>query len=172
LVAAMLLVSFAPPAFAQRDAGAKARGEFGTGFWASRRSDRSMRYARDYSRELYLYSRDAQEIEPQVAKSESGGLEQNIQSAKQDLDVVRKSVAKHADLLAAVAAVEKHLAAAMEVHKALHKECSQQHVNGPACMARCSEITKELERALAEHGALMRQMEMKAAASAGPEPPR
>jgi hypothetical protein len=45
-LALLLVFGTAATALAQRDAGAKARGEFGTGFWNSRRTDRGAYYYR------------------------------------------------------------------------------------------------------------------------------
>ncbi|MEQ8789005.1 MAG: hypothetical protein RIC55_22020 [Pirellulaceae bacterium] len=46
---AVVLVAMSSTAFAQRDAGAKARGEFGRGFWNSSRSTNTYRYVPSYS---------------------------------------------------------------------------------------------------------------------------
>ncbi len=163
---AIVLAAGAKPAFSQRDAGAKIRGDSGVGFWSNQRAARSMRHARDYSRDLYDYSRDARAIQPEVAKSDSANLGRNIESAKNELTHVRKEQAGDKDVLAALAIIEEHLAKATEHHKTLHAACQKDTVDAAVGMECCNVITVELEKALAEHGALMRKLEIKGQASA------
>jgi len=54
-VAVTLLFSIATPAYAQRDAGAKARGEFGAGFWDSNPQSRSYYPSRVETRRSFSY---------------------------------------------------------------------------------------------------------------------
>lgn len=132
------------------------------------RSQRSMRHARDYSSDLHNYSRDVKKIEPQVAKSESTKLGENIATAQHNLDALRKSAAGDAETLAALDAVQEHLKRAAKTHTALHAECSKDVVDGGVCTHCCNEITKELEKAMAEHSALMRKLDMREQKEATP----
>lgn len=131
-------------------------------FWSNQRASRSMRHARDYSRDLYHYSRDAAKIEPEVAKSESEQLGKNIEAAQRDLNDARKKAGGDKETLAALEAIQKHLANAAATHKTLHAECCKDSVDGNVCTECCNEITKELEKAMAEHAALMRRLDLKA----------
>jgi len=162
LIAALCAVSTPSIAWAQRDAGAKARGEFGKGFWSNQRASRNLRHARDYSRGFYLYSRDAGTIQPEVARSESTELGRNIDAAKKELAAVREEYAGDKEVLASLEVIEDHLAKAAAQHKTLHAECQQDTVDGTVGMECCNVITKELEKALAEHAALIRKLEIKA----------
>jgi hypothetical protein len=120
-----------------------------------------MRHARDYSQDIYYYSRGAQRIEPQVAKAESEQLGKNIDAVKKELAVVRTESAADKETLAALEAIEKHLTKAVETHKMLHAESSRDSVEGGICAKCCSEITKALEMAMAEHDALRRTLELR-----------
>jgi len=121
-----------------------------------------MRHARDYSRDLFWYSRSAGQIEPEVAKSKSEQLAKNVDAATKDLAVARKHSDGEKRALAELDAIEKHLAKAAEIHKALHTECCKDSVMGSVCAGHCSAITKELDLAIAEHDALMRALDFKA----------
>lgn len=145
----------------------------GKGFWANQRTSRNIRHARDYSSGLYMYSRRARAVDPAVAKSESENLGRNIECAKKELTVVQQ-IAKMSDdkeTLKTIDTINKHLANAAETHKALHEECCRESPDGTVASDCCSDITKELEKAMAEHDALMRKLSGKAAEhSAGKEP--
>lgn len=159
---AMLIVADASTAWGQRPRSAiERRLHPGRGFWANQRAYRNMRHARDYSQSIYTYSRDAATIEPEVAKSESERLGQDIAGAEKELAIARKEAGQDKETLAALGVVEKHLAKAAEMHKALHEECCKDDVDGGVCAKHCSEITKELEKALAEQAALIRSHELK-----------
>lgn len=162
VVAAIGGLAIVQEAAAQRDAGAKARGEIGTGFWTNRRASRSMQHARDYSRGLYRYSRDARVVRPRVAKSESEELARNIEKAQKQLADVRKLYSTDKQVQAALDVIDKHIAKAAKVHKELHEECCKDAPNRGVTMRCCSEIIKELDKAAAEHAAVLRTLERRA----------
>ena len=142
------------------------------GTWGNQRASRSTRHARNYSRDIYRYSRDADRIEPSVAKSESEELGRNIAKAQKELPAARQEVGNDAAALAMLKSVEQHLAAAAEHHKMLHEECCKEAVDGSVCMKHCSAILLELDKAQAEQDALIRALEMKSAKSRGPSSPK
>jgi hypothetical protein len=163
VVMAAMVVGLVPSTtWAQRDAGAKARGEFGKGFWSNQRASRNMGHARDYSRGFYRYSRDAHTIQPEVAKTESAELGRNIDAAKKELATVREEYAADKEVLASLKVIEDHLAKVAAQHATLHAACQQDTVDRTVGMECCNVITKELEKAMAEHAALMRKLEIKA----------
>jgi len=170
-LAALMAVSGPTAAFAQRDAGSKARGEFGTGFWSNQRAARNMQHARDYSRGLYRYSRDAEVIRPEVLKSESAELGRNIESANKELATLREEYKADKEVLASLKTIEDHLTKAAAQHKTLHAECQKENIDGTVGMECCNTITKELEHAMAEHAALMRKLEMKTSTTDTPASP-
>lgn len=129
--------------------------------WTHQRAARSVRHARDYSRDIYRYSRNAGHINPAVAKAESEELGHNITKAQQHLATARKEAGNDPDTVAALESIEKHLSSAAEQHKALHEECCKPSVDGAVSMSCCSSITLDLEKAQAEHNALLRSLEIK-----------
>ncbi len=157
LVAAISL-SATSVALAQRDAGAKARGEIGTGFWTNQRAARRMQHALDYSKGIYEYSRDAKEVQAKIAEKESAELGRNIEAAKNEVSAIRKEYGDDKNVQASLKAIEEHLSAAATQHEKLHAECQSDQVDSSKTMECCNTITKELEKAIAEHAALMRQL--------------
>lgn len=129
--------------------------------WRNERAARDMRHARDYSRDLYLYSRNTETVDPEIAKSESKTLGQNIAAAQKEIAGVRKEAGDNKETLQAVESIEKHLGNAAAMHKTLHEACNMTSVDGKASAHCCSVITKELEKAMAEHSALIRSIDHK-----------
>ena len=127
---------------------------------ANRRASRSVRHARDYSRDIYRYSRDVRRIEPTVAKSESEELGRNIAKAQQELTTASKEVGTDPATLAALKSINEHLAAVTKQHQMLHEECCKESVDGTICMKHCNQILLELDKAQAEHDALIRTLEI------------
>lgn len=158
-------------AFAQRDAGAKMRGEFGTGFWSSTRSaGRYLQSANEGCQDLYQYAQTAPKVAPAVAKPASEDIAKNVQAAKKDLGTVRKEATGDKAVLAKLDAIEKHLAAAMEHHKKMHEECCKDDANSETTAECCSDMLTEIEKAQAEHRALLRLLNPPKPAAAGKAP--
>jgi hypothetical protein len=128
--------------------------------WGQNRSQRSMRHARDYSRDLYSYCREVKKVQPEVVTAESEKIGSNIVASQKELSAVRKAAAGDQATLATLEAIEKQLAKAAEIHKTLHAECGKDQIDSGVCGHCCSEITKELEKAMADHAALMRKIEL------------
>ncbi|MBL4884889.1 MAG: hypothetical protein JKY95_10185 [Planctomycetaceae bacterium] len=128
----------------------------GKGYWSNQRASRSIRHAQDYSRDLYHYSRQGKGVTPDVAKSESEGLGKNIESAKKELAALSKQYEGDKEVQTALKEINKHLNDAGATHGNLHGECCKDIPNGDAVMDCCSDITKELDKAAAEHKALLR----------------
>lgn len=127
---------------------------------SNQRASRSIRHARNYSRDIYRYSRQADRVDPAVAKSESEELGHNITKAQKELAAARNETDNDAETIAALKSIEKHLATAAEHHAMLHEECCKDAVDGGVCMKHCNQILLELDKAQAEHDALIRTMEM------------
>jgi len=130
--------------------------------WANQRTSRHVRHARDYSRDIYRYSRGAGHINPVIAKAESEELGRNITKAKQAFATACQEKGNDETTIASLKSIEKHLASAENEHKVLHAECCKSSVDGKVSMSCCSSITLDLEKAQAEHNALLRSLEMKA----------
>lgn len=101
-------------------------------------------------------------MQPEVAKSESEELGKKLEVTKKELATISKEVGDDKDAQAALKAIEGHLNNAMAKHKELHAECCKDKVDSMVCAMCTSEITKELEKAMAEHAALQRYLELKA----------
>lgn len=137
--------------------------------WGQNRAQRSMRHARDYARDLHYYSRDVEKVQPNVAKVESDSIGKNIETAQQELAVVRKQAGDDKETLAALEAIQTHLANAAKIHQTLHKECLKDSIDPGVSMECCNDITKELEKAMAEHAALLRGLDPRAQKDAAPK---
>lgn len=127
---------------------------------SNQRASRSIRHSRSYARNIYRYSRDADEVDPTVAKSESEELAHNISKAQKELAEAKQDAGNDPQTLAALKSVEQHLANAAKHHAMLHEECCKDSVDGGACMKHCNQILLELDKAQAEQDALIRTMEM------------
>lgn len=152
------LLGLAPEAMAQRDAGSKMRGEFGTGFYAGRSAGRKMRSVRSYSQGVYEYATRAPKMATVVTESDSELIGQTLQSTKRDVSTMRKEHAADKEILARLDEIDKHLAAALEQHKKMHEECCKDEPNADMTMVCCNDLMKELDKAIAEHAALMRKL--------------
>ncbi len=137
----------------------------GKGYWSSQRASRSIRHAQDYSRDLYRYSGQKNNVTPEIAKTESAGLGKNIESAKKELTALAKQYEGDKEVQDAIKEINKHLANAGDTHGNLHGECCKDMPDGDSVMDCCSNITKELEKAEAEHKALMRLLAKRKQAS-------
>ena len=157
---------------AQRDAGAKMRGEFGTSTYQSTRSaGQYLQSANAGCNDLYQYAQTAPKVAPAVAKPASENIAKSVDGAKKDLGTVRKEATGDKAVLAKLDAIEKHLAAAMEHHKKMHEECCKDDADGEKTADCCSDMLTEIEKAQAEHRALLRLLNPPKAAPAPAKKP-
>ncbi len=131
----------------------------GKGFWANQRASRSLQHAQTYSCDLYNYSRGATLVVPEVAKTESENIGRNLEAAKREFATVRAALGGNKEALVALDGIGKHLNKAAETQKSLHEECCKDSPDSGVCAGCCSDITKELDKAVAEHDALMRTLQ-------------
>lgn len=163
----LLATSAVSVAFAQLDAGAKARGDYG--YTGARHSFQSggtrIGHAREYTQQLYNYSQGCApgQLQPGVVKSESEQIGNTIQTARKSLDSVKKvaTTAKDEDVVKRLESIDKHLLAAVDHHKMLHMECCKDEVGNESVGNCCSDLMTELDKALAEHAALNRMLKVK-----------
>ncbi len=155
-------------AFAQKSAGGvTGEARLHPGTWGNQRTSRSIRHSRSYARGIYRYSREADRIEPAVAKTESQELGRNIAKAQKDLSAARKEAGDGSAELSVLKSIEQHLASAAATHKLLDEECCKDEVDGSVCMKHCNEILLHLDKAQAEQDALIRSVEMGAHSKSG-----
>jgi len=165
LVAGLVAIAATNSAvYGQLDAGAKARGDYG--YTGARHSVQAagtrIGHAREYTRQVYDYSRNCPpgSIQAPVVKMESEQIGSTIQTARKNLDSVKSvaNKAKDEDIVKRIDTIDKHLAAAAEHHKMLHMECCKDEVGNEAAGNCCNDLMVELDKALAEHAALLRQL--------------
>lgn len=137
--------------------------------FSNRRASRNMSHARDYARDLQNYS-GAITSEPTILRSDVEQLGHNIKTAQQQVVTVRKQVADDKEVQTSFDSVEKHLATAAGVHKTLLAECQKDTIDAEACAHCGSEITNELDKALAEHAAIMTKLGIESEVGQTPKP--
>lgn len=164
----LLLTTTVSVAFAQLDAGAKMRGDYGT--TGARHSVQSagtrIGHARQYTQQLYDYSQNCPtgQLQAPVVKLESEQIGNTLQTARKNLEPVKKvaTAAKDEEILKRIESIDKHLIAAADHHKMLHMECCKDEAGNETVENCCSDLMTELDKALAEHAALIRQLKPKA----------
>ncbi len=112
-------------AFAQRDAGAKIRGDQ-RDFWSSgQASGRGIRHAQEWNEGLHEYAKDNKKVAPEVAKAHADALESNLESAKKDYAKMRKDklIAKDKNLATQLEVAEKQIGRARESLKNIQDCC-------------------------------------------------
>lgn len=154
LVAAAILSS----SLAQAQGGlvGEARLHPGSKTWNSQRASRSLQHGREYARDFHRFSRDARYFAPTVARSEAQFLGQVIQRAQVASVATAAELGSDPTMKAACDRLQGHLAAASEHLAVLDEECCKNPVDGTACAACCSRVLLELDKAQAEHDAILR----------------
>ena len=156
-LALLALVIPASTANAQRDAGAKIRGEYN--FYGNS-AGRSMQSARDYSQEYRTYAKAAQPVNPEVAREAADSIGTYITKAQKHFASMRKhaEATKDKETLTSLDSIDKHLAAAAKSHAEMKETCLKDTVDGAATMDCCKMIDDHLAKAIAEHDKLMKKL--------------
>ena len=102
LVAAAALVFFPAVTYAQKDAGAKARGEHSVPFWSSRSSARRISAAHDYARDFQRYVAANPKPNPAVVKEVTTEIGKNLDEAKAHLAQLKKDFAGNKEAIAGI----------------------------------------------------------------------
>lgn len=149
-------------AFAQRDAGSKARGEFG-GRWSSQSAGRRIRHATEYNTDLHQYLTTEPSVDPAYIQTQSAEIGRNLEAAKKDIANVKKDVpAGNKEATAQVEKVEQQLATAAEKHEQLHQCCKKDGMDVKAAATCCKEMMDALKTLQAEHDALIKKLDPQA----------
>ncbi|MEX2113380.1 MAG: hypothetical protein WD845_09355 [Pirellulales bacterium] len=163
-IATMAMLLSIDSALAQRDAGSKIRGEYN--FYGGA-GGRSMRGARDYSRDYTQYARTApaQQVNPEVAREAADSIGQYITKAQKHMAAMRKHAAATNDkeTLTSLDSIDKNLADAAKSHAEMHETCLKDNVDAAASMECCKTIDGSLSAAITEHDKLMKRL-------SGPKP--
>lgn len=158
-VLAIAMLLGIPAAFAQRDAGAKIRGEYN--FYGGAAS-RSMRGARETSQAYRQYVRTApqQKVEPEVAKETADAIGDYLTKAQRHMALMRKQATASNDkaALTSLDSIDKNLADAKKHHESLCEYCEKENVEAKGSMECCQEIDASLAAAIAEHDKLMKRL--------------
>jgi len=101
---------------AQKDAGAKARGEHSVPFWSSRSSARRIYAAQGYSRDFQRYLASNPKPDPVVVKEVTTEIGNNLEEAKKHLAQLKRDFAANKEAITGIEALEKDLAAAFDHH--------------------------------------------------------
>ncbi len=166
LVAAAALVFSPAAAYAQKDAGSKARGEHSVPFWSSRSSARRISAAHDYARDFQRYVAANPKPDPAVVKEVTTQIGKNLDEAKAHLGQLKKDFAGNKDAIAGIEGLEKQLAAAFDHHKLLCECCEKAEFDAIKTMECCTDLAKHLDQILTDHDALMHKLSPKPAAPA------
>ena len=158
--AAAILGSVASAQAQRSGGGVTGEARLHPGTWGNQRASRNVRHARDYARGIYDHSRYAGTIPTEVARTDSEELGRNISRARQELKTAQKEVGQDPAAAATLTTIDEHLVTAAKEHAMLHEQCCKDSVDGTACMEHCSRILLELDKAQAEHDALLRTMEI------------
>jgi hypothetical protein len=146
-------------ALAQRDAGAKIRGEYN--FYGGS-AGRSMRSARDTSQAYrqYVPTAPQQKVNQEVAKEAADAIGGYIAKAEKHMAWMRKQAEadKDQETLTSLNSIDKHLAAAAKSHKDMHEMCLETNVDATGSMKCCQQVDESLAAAIAEHDKLMKRL--------------
>lgn len=157
MLAAVTLIAANGIALAQRDAGAKMRGEFGvSGNAASRSMQGARAYYQDYR--AYVQTVPQQQVNPVVARHISDAIGDYIEKSQKHMAWMRKQAAGDKETLASIDSIDKLLAEAAKSHKDMHAMCLKETVDAAGTMACCQTINKALEQSIAEHDKLMKRL--------------
>lgn len=129
------------------------------GTWNNQRASRSIRHASDYSRDISSYARGVDRIAPAIVKSESEELGRSIAQGQKEIAAARELAGADTEAQTAYKSIDGHLSAAAKHHAMLHEECCKDSVDGKVCAKCCNDILMELDKAKAEHDALIKSME-------------
>jgi hypothetical protein len=159
IVASVVLLPDA--AYAQKDAGSKARGEHSVPFWSSRSSARRIWAAQEYARDFQRYIAVNPKPDPAVVKEVTTQIGNNLDEAKKHLAQLKKDFAGNKDAIAGIEGLEKQLAVAFDHHKLLCECCEKEAFDKIKTMECCADLAKQLDQILTDHDALMHKLSPK-----------
>ena len=158
-IAAGLSLILSPSlSYAQKDAGAKIRGEHSVPFWSSRASAHRVRAARDYAQDFQRYVLVNPKPDAVVVKEVTTEIGKNLDEAKKHLAQLKKDFSSNKDAIAGIESIERKLTAAFDQHQELCECCENESFDKIATMKCCNDLAEQLERILDEHDALMNKL--------------
>lgn len=163
----------ADAAFAQPDAGSKARGQFN---FYGRGARSAMRGARESAGSFRQYIRSTQPsqaptqivreepsvvvVSPRIAQAATDEIGDYIAKSEKHLAWMRRQAeaTKDKETLASLDSIDRNLAAAKQNHATLCSCCMEDNIEAKAAMACCQTIDDALGKAISEHDALMKRL--------------
>ena len=145
-----------------RSAGEKITGE---AYWPGRATSRYLQSAQSYAQDFQAHVARAGRPEPAVVQEVSKTLTGYLDEANKHLAAMKKDFAGDKETVAAVEAIEKDLAKAVEHNKAMITCCQDEKFDKAMAMTCCTDLAKQLGKIHADHVALMKKLSSKHAAS-------
>jgi hypothetical protein len=139
-------------------AGGKITGE---AYWPARATTRYMQSARAYVQEYQGYVQRVPRPEPVVVQEVSKTLSGYLDEANKHLATMKKDFASDKETVAAVEAIEKDLAKAVEQNKAMIACCKEEKFDKAMAMTCCGDLAKQLGKIHDDHVALMKKLATK-----------
>lgn len=165
LTSIVLTAWMSTPVLAQRSRGVDGTGR---GYTAGLSSGRQINHARQSSRAVYSYTVPAPGaahvvanppvVHAEVTRPDVEVIGHNIAAAQAGIKVMKKEFPEEG-IQKRIAAIEKHLLEAATLQKTAHAECMKESPEVKMVMSCCNDLMKELDKARAEHAALMRHLE-------------
>ena len=141
-----------------RSAGDKITGQ---AYWPARATTRYIESARTYADEYQSYIAHAPRPEPAVVQEVSRTLAGYLDEAHNHLTAMKKDFAADKETVAAVEAIEKDLAQAVEHNKAMIACCQNEKFDKTMAMSCCADLSKQLGKIHDNHVALMKKLAAK-----------
>lgn len=154
-VAGCLAVSL--PAIAQRDAGAKARGDY---FFYGHSSHSHLHGAAHHASHYSNYLKSAPTVSPQVSGMAHTSIDHHINQTQAHLDALKKGLTadNNKDALAQAAAVDGHLDQARQHHDALKKLSDQKPIDVTASQQAVAKLQAALDHAITDLDTLLHSL--------------
>jgi hypothetical protein len=152
-------------AFAQtspfRGAGDKITGQ---AYWPARATGHYLQSAQTYAQDFQAHITRAGRPEPAVVQEVQRTLASYLDEANKHLVAMKKDFAADKETVAAVEAMEKDLAKAVEQNKAMVDCCKDEKFDKAMAMTCCTDLSKQLGKIHTDHVALMKKLASKPAA--------
>ena len=153
---ALCFVLMSQVAFAQKDAGAKIRGDA----WSGNEVRTYQQHAQDRSQMLFYYSQSKEPLPKQEAKELVGGIQKDLTAAEKALAKLKADHAKEPEVVKQIALIEKHHARAKEVCGMAAEQCEKEHGDHVVVCDCCADMWHELDAAQVETSKLLKMLKI------------
>lgn len=155
----LALLTLTVPAFAQRSAGAKARGDY---FFYGHSSHSHLHSASQHSGHYGRYLQSTQTVSPHISSLTHASIDHHINQTQAHLDALEKGLKADSDKnsLQHIAAVNKHLDDAREHHAALQKHSDAKPIDISASKDTVKKLQSSLDKSLSELENLLERLHL------------